>query len=236
MPITSWREFWNKPNKAYVNARHTAQHYKALARDVIMTGGPGAGRTLLDFGCGEASGTPAFVAAGYNILLYEQSTHYRELARQRFGQLPGVSVLADNGLDTLEASSVDTILVCSVLQYVPKSDLPRLVDQWHAMLKPGGLLIVADITTPRSRPVTDALSLLWTGARSGYFFNGLTSLISLLISDYQKTRQSLPLSVYSSGEVLELLSPGFKTAVVPKNFGVNAFRTTILGYKKGGPP
>jgi len=141
-------------------------------------------------------------------------------------------VLDDDGLTSLESGSVDVLLVCSVLQYVPEDDVPRLIALWQRLLRPGGLLILADITTPRSGPILDALSLLYSGARYGYFFSALASLVAIVFSDYRKTRQSLRLSTYAPDKMLTMLTPGFEARRSPSNFGLNAFRTTILARKK----
>ncbi len=234
--MTSWLELWNKPNNAYVNDRHTARHYKALIRDVVNAAGAGQGRTLLDYGCGEAGGTPALLGHGYKVLLHEQSTHYRQAALNRYGGMSGVKVLDDDELRALDADSIDVLLVCSVLQYVPKQDVPGLIEQWRAVLRPGGMLILADITTGRSGPVRDALSLLWSGARHGYFFSGFASLVALLFSDYRKTRQSLRLSIFTPEEIRTLLTPGFEVTKANANFGLNTYRVTFLGRKNSIAP
>ena len=82
--MAGWRDFWNRPNRIYVNDRHLQVHYRRVAEDI--RGALPAGKTVvLDYGCGEALAAGELAGAVERLYLYDSApeTRARLTARPR---------------------------------------------------------------------------------------------------------------------------------------------------------
>ena len=113
---------------------------------------------LLDLGCGPGRDLKTFTALGHRATGLEGSAQLAALARTN----SGCEVLEQNFL-TLElpSSHFDGVFANAVLFHVPTQDLPRILRQLHATLKPGGVLFT-------SNPRGDGQEG-WNGDRYGAF-------------------------------------------------------------------
>lgn len=93
--------------------------------------------TILDFGCGPGRDLLTFSALGHNAIGLDGTARFVEMARldtgcqvwqQDFMQLE----LPDNYFDGIFANAV--------LFHIPNQELPRILQQLHTSLKPGGVL------------------------------------------------------------------------------------------------
>ena len=50
--MTSWIDFWDRPNAIYVNQRNLNAHFECLTRDLEQLVPVGDKKVILDFGCG----------------------------------------------------------------------------------------------------------------------------------------------------------------------------------------
>ena len=232
--MSGWREFWNRPNRIYVNERHLAVHYARVADDILGLA-PGGGAVLLDYGCGEALEAGRVSAAVGRLHLYDAAPETRARLRARHGANPGISVLDEAGLDRLPAGAIDLILVNSVIQYLSREELEALLGRCRAWLAPGGRLVVADVIPPGGSAAADALSLLRTARRHGFLGAALAGLAATLFSDYRRMRQSLGLSTYTPEAFAGLAAQaGFAAAREPRNFGFNPRRMTFTLRPRAG--
>lgn len=224
----SWREFWNRRNPVYVNDRHLAAHCRRVADDILSLGIP-AGAAVLDYGSGEALEAGRVAAAAGRLYLYDAASETRANLARRFAGIPAIAVLDESGLDGLPARSLDLIVVNSVLQYVAKDELPRLLARWRTWLKPGGRLVLADIIPPGDMLVPDTLALLGFARREGFLLAALAGLAAMFFSDYRRLRAKLGLSCYGEAEILALLkTAGFDAKRRQPNFGINPARMTFV--------
>ncbi len=224
----SWREFWNRRNKVYVNDRHLAAHCRRVADDILSLG-IAPGHAVLDYGCGEALDAGRVAAVAGRLYLYDAAAATRANLVKRFTGNPSVAVLDDSGLAALADKSCDLIVVNSVLQYVAKDELPALLARWRAWLKPGGRLVLADIIPPGDMLVLDTLALLGFAWREGFLIAALTGLAAMFFSDYRRLRAKLGLSCYAEAEMLALLkAAGFDARRRLPNFGMNPARMTFV--------
>lgn len=224
----SWREFWNRRNRVYVDARHLAAHCRRVADDFLSLGiAPGA--LVLDYGSGEALEAGRVAEAAGKLYLYDAAPETRANLARRFAGAPAVAVLDEAGLDRLPARSLDLIVVNSVLQYVAKDELPRLLARWRGWLKAGGRLVLADIIPPGDMLVPDTLALLGFARREGFLPAALAGLAAMFFSDYRRLRAKLGLSCYGEAELLALLAAaGFDARRRLPNLGINAARMTFI--------
>jgi SAM-dependent methyltransferase len=92
---------------------------------------------LLDFGCGPGRDLNTFKALGHHAVGLEGSSQLATLARTH----SGCEVLEQNFLELdLSGSRFDGVFANAALFHVPSQELPRVLRELHATLKPGGVL------------------------------------------------------------------------------------------------
>jgi SAM-dependent methyltransferase len=92
---------------------------------------------LLDFGCGPGRDLKTFKALGHRAIGLEGSPQLAALART----YSGCAVLEQNFLELdLPSNRFDGVFANATLFHVPSQELPRVLKDLHATLKPGGVL------------------------------------------------------------------------------------------------
>lgn len=134
-------------------ARGTLDHYEAGAeafwegtRDhdvrqnvaALLRHCTGAGPfAILDLGCGPGRDLAAFRALGHEAIGVDGAAPFVAMARAD----SGCEVWQQNLLAlALPAARFDGVFANAVLQHVPGSELPRVLDELRATLRPGGVL------------------------------------------------------------------------------------------------
>ena len=113
---------------------------------------------LLDLGCGPGRDLKTFTALGHRATGLDGSAQLAALARTN----SGCDVLEQSLLAMeLPASHFDGVFANAVLFHVPTQELPRILRELHATLKPGGVLFT-------SNPRGDGQEG-WNGDRYGVF-------------------------------------------------------------------
>jgi SAM-dependent methyltransferase len=93
--------------------------------------------TILDFGCGPGRDLAAFTRLGHTAIGLEGTPGFAELARAQ----TGCEVWQQDFLKLdLPAAHFDGIFANASLFHVPAQELPRVLAQLHATLKPDGVL------------------------------------------------------------------------------------------------
>ncbi len=93
--------------------------------------------TILDFGCGPGRDLKAFSDFGHVAVGLEGSARFAAMARE----YSGCEVLEQDFLALdLPAARFDGVFANASLFHVPGLELPRVLRQLHASLKPGGVL------------------------------------------------------------------------------------------------
>jgi SAM-dependent methyltransferase len=92
---------------------------------------------ILDFGCGPGRDLKTFRALGHSAIGLDGCPRFVEMARAD----RGCEVWLQNFLELeLPAARFDGIFANAVLFHVPSQELPQVLRQLHASLKPGGVL------------------------------------------------------------------------------------------------
>lgn len=113
---------------------------------------------ILDFGCGPGRDLMAFRALGHEPIGLDGSTELAALARTH----SGCEVWAQDFLALdLPPERFDGIFANASLFHVPRSQLPRVLRELHAALKPRGVLFASN---PRGDDEEG-----WHGARYGVY-------------------------------------------------------------------
>jgi SAM-dependent methyltransferase len=114
--------------------------------------------TILDFGCGPGRDLAAFIRAGHMAIGLEGSASFVAMARAD----THCEVWQQDFLKlSLPNSRFDGIFANASLFHVPAQELPRVLRQLHATLKPGGVLFSSN---PRGRNEEG-----WNDGRYGAF-------------------------------------------------------------------
>ena len=93
--------------------------------------------TILDFGCGPGRDLKAFAALGHVPIGLEGAARFVEMARAD----TGCEVWQQDFLELdLPDSHFDGVFANAALFHVPSEQLPRVLRQLYATLKPGGVL------------------------------------------------------------------------------------------------
>jgi SAM-dependent methyltransferase len=228
----TWQDFWNGPQRLYVNDQHAVRHYRQIAHGLIDAGRAERGQTWLDFGCGEALGAPLFPEAGVDLFLFDKSDRMRGQVKRRFGGVAGLRVLEPAEYTSLPPESLDLISVVSVVQYMKEEEFREALFQWHAQLRPGGLLVLGDLVPRRVRPLSDVFALLRYCRREGYFLSGVGAILASLLSNYGRIRRAVGLTRYDETDLPGFLNPlGFAWRRYEPNLGINQARMTIVATK-----
>lgn len=101
--------------------------------------------TILDLGCGPGRDLKAFAEQGHIAIGLEGAARFAAMAREYSGR----EVWQQDFLRlNLPESRFDGVFANAVLFHVPSQELPRVLRQLHATLKPGGVLFSSN---PRGR-------------------------------------------------------------------------------------
>jgi SAM-dependent methyltransferase len=122
------RDFWEGTRD-----HNVSQNIEALLRHI--EGKPPF--TILDFGCGPGRDLKAFAEQGHIAIGLEGAVHFAAMARAH----SGCEVWQQDFL-TLELPEkyFDGVFANAALFHVPSQELPRVLRELHATLKPGGVL------------------------------------------------------------------------------------------------
>ncbi|WP_293858905.1 class I SAM-dependent methyltransferase [uncultured Alsobacter sp.] len=230
---TSWLDFFNGEHALYVNDRHKALHDRLVARDVAALVGPGDD-TVLDFGCGEATEAAAVAARCKRLWLSDAAPAVLGRVAQRFAGDAVIRTATPSEVEAMRDATLDLVVVNSLLQYLPRTDLVRWLSIWHDKLRPGGRLVLGDVIPPDVSPLTDAVALLRFGWEGGFLTGAVAGLVRTFFSDYRNLRAQLGLSTYEESDILSIVeAAGFTASRRRPNIGHNQARMTIVGLKDG---
>jgi len=227
--MSDWVDFYDSQHSLiYVNPRHRDVHYRTIAED-IREYVPSPSAQVMDFGCGEATSANIIAEAAGHLTMVEAAPNVRAALERRYAGNAKISVMTPDQASALPGHSADLIVLHSVAQYLTPAELDGLLQSFHRLLKPDGLLIVGDIVPASLAAPKAALSLLWFAARNGFFFAALFGLVRIVLSDYSRLSKQQPLTHYEADEMNQKLrAAGYVAARAEENIGHNPWRMTFL--------
>jgi SAM-dependent methyltransferase len=226
--ISSWLAFWDGPHSIYVSARHKDVHYRLIASEIIALV-PGPLARVLDYGSGEALHADLVAAQAGELLLCEGAPGLRAGIARRFAGVANIRAVAPEDVARLPAHSLDLIVLHSVAQYLTADEAGTLLELFHRLLKPGGVLVVGDVIPPHIPAATDAAALIRFAAANGFLLAALGGIARTLMSDYMQMRARLGLTRYDEAKMLQkLAAAGFAARRAGKNIGHNQARMTFI--------
>lgn len=226
--ISSWLAFWDSPHSIYVSARHKDVHYRLIASEIAALV-PGPQARVLDYGSGEALHADLVAAQADELLLCEGAPGLRAGIARRFAGVAKIRAVAPEDVARLPAHSLDLIALHSVAQYLTADAAGTLLELFHRLLKPGGVLVVGDVIPPHIPAATDAAALIRFAAANGFLPAALGGIARTLMSDYMRLRARLGLTRYDEAKMLQkLAAAGFAAQRAGKNIGHNQARMTFI--------
>jgi SAM-dependent methyltransferase len=231
--MSDWRSFWDSEHSIYVNARHKDVHYRAIA-DQIAAFVPGPTARVLDYGCGDALHAGRVAAVAAEVLQCDPAQRARRDGRALCRQPAHQGGLAQE-VEQRSDRSLDLIVATSVVQYLSRAELDRLLALFRRLLAPGGALIVADVIPPDVGAVSDVAALLRLAAHNGFLAAALIGLARTAVSPYRKLRNTLGIAQYTEADFTRTLTAaGFSAHRLPHNMEHNPARMTFRA-KLAGP-
>jgi SAM-dependent methyltransferase len=116
--------------------------------------------TLLDFGCGPGRDLKMFAELGHTAVGLEGAVRFAAMARAH----SGCEVWQQDFLNLdLPDNHFDGVFANAALFHVPSQELPRVLRELHATLKPGGVLFSSN---PRGHNEEG-----WNGGRYGAYYD-----------------------------------------------------------------
>lgn len=229
--LSPWQRFWDRKHSIYANERHRLFHYRRIAQDIIAEL-PHGEAIVLDYGCGDALDADRISRFCGRLLLYESAPSVRQGLTARFQSNQRILVLTPADLGSLGASTLDLIVMNSVIQYMAPEELDRILANLRSLLRFDGRLIVGDVVSPDGSILGDAASLIRSAARGGFLVAALWSLLATLFSPYRRLRREVGLSMYTESEITARLArAGFDVERRPSNFGFHPGRATYVAMR-----
>jgi SAM-dependent methyltransferase len=225
--MPTWREFWDSAHSIYVSERHKDVHYRDVAVQLAAFV-PSPQARVLDHGSGEAVHADLVAARAGELLLCDAAASVRTAIAARFAGNPKIKVIAPEDVERLGDARLDLIFANSLVQYLTADELDRILALWRRQLRPGGVLIVADVIPPQVGALSDGLALLRYAAAHGFLGSALVGLTRTALSRYRRLRSELGIARYGEAEFLEKLrAAGFSAERLPKNVEHNPARMTF---------
>jgi SAM-dependent methyltransferase len=225
--MSDWRSFWDSEHSIYVNARHKDVHYRDIAEQIAAFV-PGPTARVLDYGCGDALHADRVAAVAAEVLQCDSAQSVRAAMAARFADKARIKVVSPEEVEQRADRSLDLIVANSVVQYLSKAELDRLLALFRRLLAPGGALIVADVIPPDVGAVSDVAALLRLAARNGFLTAALIGLARTAVSPYRKLRSTLGIAQYTEVEFTRTLTTaGFSAERLPRNMEHNPARMTF---------
>ena len=226
--MEDWIDYYDSTHTIYASKLHRDVHFELIARDI--TGYiPSKDATVLDYACGEALSAGKVTEACARLILAEPAPTVRSRVAARWAANPNIAVHSLEQLRDLPAASVDLAVMNSVAQYMTEAQLADAFAVVKRLLKPDGRLVLGDILPPDLGMMTDVMALLRLGAKHGFFWDALVSLVKTALSDYRQLRTTLGLQHYSETDMLaKLKAAGYRSSRAQINIGHNQARMTFV--------
>jgi SAM-dependent methyltransferase len=225
----TWREWWNAPHSIYVNAQHLRVHYAHVADVIIGSLPERRPLAVLDYGCGEALDAVRVADAAGSLILYDSAERVRRAVAGRCRGRSDIQVVDEVGLLAIAPSSLDVVVVYSVIQYMTREEFTAALARWWAWLRPGGMLLLVDVVPPGAGMLDDVAALVATAWRHGFLRAAMRGLASTLFSSYSRMRRQRGLTAYAEPELRGLLeAAGFAAQRRPFNLHGHRARMTMV--------
>ncbi|MBR1191270.1 class I SAM-dependent methyltransferase [Bradyrhizobium sp. AUGA SZCCT0160] len=228
--MDEWIDYYDSTHTIYASKLHRDLHFQIIARDIIgYISSPDA--VVLDYACGEALSAAKVADACAKLYLAEPAPGVRGRLIARFAPNTKIRVRSLDELRSMDAQSIDLVVMNSVAQYMTQQELDSAFAVVRRLLKPSGRLVLGDILRPEVGMGRDVLALLKFARAHGFLTDALYGLASTALSDYRQLRTRVGLQRYSESEMIaKLTRAGFAASRAQTNIGHNPWRMTFIAH------
>lgn len=209
-PATPWghgRSYW--PAERLQRAQ-AGLYVERLLREVPQI----ADASVLDYGCGGGQAAARLADRVGRLALWDPDPAARAAAAAAVSGLGNAAVLA---AAPAAPPAYDVVLANSVLQFVPRRELPELLARLAAVLAPGGRVVVSDVIPRGRRARRDVLDAVRFASRAGVLA-ALAAAATRAAAGYLSASRRQPLTRIDADELAALAgAAGLATAVLPVN-------------------
>lgn len=226
--MNDWIDYYDSTHTIYASRLHRDVHFEMVARDIVRyISSPDA--VVLDYACGEALSASKVADACGKLILAEPAPGVRGRLIARFAPDTRIRVRSLDDLRNMEESSIDLVMMNSVVQYMTPEELDAALAVVRRLLTPGGRLVIGDVLRPGVGIAKDVAALLRFGASHGFLKDALIGLARTALSDYRQLRRRVGLQRYGEEEMIaKLVGCGFTASREQINIGHNPWRMTFV--------
>jgi Methyltransferase domain len=148
--------------------RERQLHYRGIASDLILLINEYFADdrpVVLHYGCGAALEAQRVAERCARLWLADASTPVVDGLRGRFAASASIAVLTADAVTTLNAGSIDLIVVSAVSETLSRAQLEAKVAIWRGKLTARGWLVLADIIAPGGSGLGAAIAGLFRRRR-----------------------------------------------------------------------
>lgn len=221
-----WAVYYEKlDDDDFVLFRYEALDYcERLSRDVVLR----PDSHVLDFGCGFGFVAENLSGRVGRLHLWDAAVNMLGRAIQRTRQRSNVSVLDLSGRMPMPRQHFDLILVNSVIQYMQLDELRAWLARWRSMLRPGGSVVLSDVTPLQASFVSQLDQTLAFSLKHGFLLSTLGSATKALVR-YATVRHASTLLCLSREQLIEIgRAAGYKVELLPENLTYRRDRISAL--------
>lgn len=217
VPANPWLSYWDTlPEGRLLFPPECAAFAENFRRELH----PGPTDKLLDYGCGFGHVAALLAPHVGAVRVWDAAPNMRAAAVAASG---GRSWEWDG-----KEGDFDFIVVNSVAQYMAPAELAGHVREWTVKLKPGGRLVLSDLSEPGHPALSDMWSLFRFSVRRGYFVAAVRNTLAER-RRYNATAKTRPLYHPARDEVTAFaVGAGLAVRYLPQNLTHFAGRYTAI--------
>ena len=128
---------------------------KAVCEAALGAGPGDRAPVILEVGCGTGAVTARLAGAGARVTAIDQNPEMLELARRRLGDAPDLELLERTAseIDAFPEARFDAVVASFSLSEMSASERAFVLSSARRVLRPGGVVAIADEVNPRSGPM-----------------------------------------------------------------------------------
>ena len=219
---SKWDQHWNSTKINYDIFKIWAQ---CFIRSYEKYFGFSKSDIVLDFGAGRGDIPLLIKDKVQKIYLFEKSQISTDFLRKKFKNIKNIDIV-DNVLEINEPVSL--IIINSVIQYMTKDEVGNMLSNLHKISNSKTKLIISDTLPSNYTKFNDAINLLKTSLKNGFFLKFASNMATSIIYSPKLSLKTSALQAYDAYEIKQLLlKHGYNSIIMERNFTYSTHRYTL---------